>query len=65
MWKSALEWTFARLSEPSSYTGVAGIVASMSFLPGAQSYAAEITTWGIDRRHASTARDAQSMIVAR
>jgi len=47
MWKSALEWTFARLNEPSGYAGIAGVVASMSFLPDARSYAAEIMTWGV------------------
>jgi hypothetical protein len=38
MWKSVAAWGVARLREPSTYAGLAGIVASMSFLP----HAAEI-----------------------
>ena len=39
-------WVLARLKEPSTYAGIAGMVATMTFLPHAQDYASQITTLG-------------------
>jgi hypothetical protein len=35
MIKAALAWVVARLKEPSTWAGIAGVVGSMAFLPHA------------------------------
>jgi len=44
--KPILAWAVKRLKEPSTWAGLAGIVASMSFLPGAGADAAIVTAIG-------------------
>ena len=41
-----VDWLLARLSEPSTYAGIAGVVASMSFLPNASTYAQDVIMAG-------------------
>jgi hypothetical protein len=46
MLNALLNWAGARLREPSTYAGIAGVVASMTFLPHAQADANAVVTWG-------------------
>lgn len=41
-----LAWAVARLREPSTFAGLAAFIATMSFLPGASTYAADVVTAG-------------------
>jgi hypothetical protein len=47
MWKAAELWAVARLKEPSTYAGLAGVIASMTFLPHAQDVANAIPALGV------------------
>lgn len=44
--KQILLWAAARLKEPSTYAGVAGVVATMTFLPHAGADAAAVAPIG-------------------
>ena len=44
--KPVISWVLARLEEPSTYAGIASLVATMSFLPHAQDIAGQITVIG-------------------
>ncbi len=46
MLKAALAWGVARLREPSTWAGIAALVGSMSFLPGAATDATLVTIAG-------------------
>ena len=42
-----IAWVLARLSEPSTYNGLAAIIASMAFLPHATDLASALPSIGV------------------